>query len=100
DSPPPRASRRSSRRYPRSAGTARTASRAHSDHRLGRARLIAVLALLLAVAVVVVVVVALVPSSSNAPPHHVVRIKTTNVTIIPGRTRRQLDKLLHSQGVK
>src|SRR5207248_3914201 len=68
--------------------------------RRGRARLIAVLALLLAVAVVVVVVVALVPSSSNAPAHHVVRIKTTNVTIIPGRTRRQLDKLLHSQGVK
>jgi UPF0755 protein len=61
---------------------------------------IAVLALLLAVAVVVVVVVALVPSSSNAPARHVARIKTTNVTIIPGRTRRQLDRLLRSQGVK
>ena len=62
--------------------------------------MLAVLALLLAVAVVVVVVVALVPSSSNAPAHHIVRLKTTNVTIIPGRTRRQLDALLRSQGVK
>jgi cell division protein YceG involved in septum cleavage len=92
-SPPPH-------RYPRSAGGARRASRVSSDRPRGRTRVLAVLALLLAVAVVVVVVVALVPSSSNAPAHHVVRLKTTNVTIIPGRTRRQLDALLRSQGVK
>jgi UPF0755 protein len=44
--------------------------------------------------------VTLTSSTSNTPAHHVARLKTTNVTIIPGRTRRQLDALLRSQGVK
>src|SRR5205807_823600 len=99
-SSPPPPPRRSPRRYSRSAGAARRASRVSSDRPRARTRVFAVLALLLAVAVVVVVVVALAPSSSNAPAHHIVRLKTTNVTIIPGRTRRQLDALLRSQGVK
>jgi UPF0755 protein len=60
----------------------------------------ALLALLLAAAVVVVLVVKLAPSSFNAQGHHVVGLKTTNVTIIPGRTRREVDRLLRSQGVK
>jgi UPF0755 protein len=61
---------------------------------------VAVLALLLAVVVVVLLVVALVPTSSPTATHHIARLRTTNVTIIPGRTRRELDALLRSQGVK
>jgi cell division protein YceG involved in septum cleavage len=100
EAPPAPAPRRSQARYARSAGASRMASRGHRHRRRTPARLMALLALLLAVALVVAVVVVLVPSSSNAPARHVARIKTTNVTIIPGRTRRQLDKLLRSQGVK
>ncbi|MGN6169111.1 MAG: endolytic transglycosylase MltG [Solirubrobacteraceae bacterium] len=100
DSPPPPEPHRSPRRYPPSAGAASMAGSANSDRGRRRNRVMALLTLLLAVAVVVVVVVALVPSASNAPARHIVRIKTTNVTVIPGRTRRQLDTLLRSQGVK
>ena len=100
ETPPPRLPPRSQHRYPRSAGGARRAGSGQPDRRRAPARLMALLALLLAVAVVVVLVVTLTSSSSNAPAHHVVRLKTTNVTIIPGRTRRQLDALLRSQGVK
>ena len=94
---PPRASLRGRRRSP---GAPHVASRARPVRRRGRARLVAVLALLLAVAVVVVLVVTLVPSTSHKAAHHIARLGTTNVTIIPGRTRRELDALLRSQGVK
>ncbi len=100
DPPPPPAARRSTRRHGRSAGEARRRSRVSSDRRRGRTRVLAVLALLLAAAVVVALVVVVMHSNSNTSPRHIVRIKTTNVTIIPGRTRRQLDALLRSQGVK
>jgi UPF0755 protein len=58
------------------------------------------LALLLAAGVVAAVAVVLVRSSHTPPPRHIVRLRTTNVTIIPGRTRRQISDLLSSQGVK
>jgi cell division protein YceG involved in septum cleavage len=65
----------------------------------GFSRLVAIAALLIAVAVVVVVVLKLVNRHHSAP-RAVVKEKTTNVTIIPGDTRRKLDRLLRSQGVK
>jgi UPF0755 protein len=97
-SAPPQVARPPRRRYPRR--TPAAGGRSHSERRSGHARLVAVLALLLAVVVVVLLVIALVPTSSPTATHHIARLRTTNVTIIPGRTRRELDALLRSQGVK
>ena len=58
----------------------------------------AVLALVLAAVVVAALAVALLRSGS--PARRIVPLRTTNVTIIPGRTRRELDTLLRAQGVK
>jgi UPF0755 protein len=49
--------------------------------------------------VAVVVLLALHLLRSSKPAHAVARIKTVNVTIIPGRTRRQVSALLKQQGV-
>jgi len=97
--PPPRASMRPPHRH--AASRSRT-YRVHSQRRQGLARLIALLALLAAVAAVGVVVIVAVRhfSRSNPPVHHFVPIKTTNVTIIPGQTRRKVSALLKQQGVR
>ncbi len=59
----------------------------------------AVAALLIVAAVVVVLAVKLI-NRHHTTPHPVAKLKTTNVTIIPGDTRRKLDRLLRQQGVK
>jgi len=84
---PPRAPRARAQRPPRRGGG-------------GFSRVAAVAALLIAVAVVVVLVLKLTGTHHSAPARGPLKEKTTNVTIIPGDTRRKLDALLRSQGVK
>lgn len=86
---------------PRSAGNRSRTARAHSPRRQGRARLMALLALLAALGVVAIAVVLVVNhlSRSNPPARHIPKIKTTNVTIIPGQTRHKVSVLLKHQGV-
>lgn len=79
---------------------ARSPRRPPPRRRQGLARLVALAALLLAIGVVVLVVVDVTSSGSPPPARHVVKLRTTNVTIIPGDTRRKLNRLLRSQGVK
>ncbi len=84
---PPRAPRPRPQRPPRRGG--------------GRfSRVAAVAALLIAVVVVVIVVLRLTGAQHSSAPRGPLKEKTTNVTIIPGDTRRKLDRLLRSQGVK
>ena len=63
-------------------------------------RIVAILALLAAAGAAVAIVVAVINRLNRHTPPPPPPVRTVNVTIIPGHSRRQLQKLLHRSGIR